>query len=84
MKIKIDDRVTEALESGVPFDEQLSAAKASGKKFQIAVNVQTGDKAVIYSTDEEARRIFDVKVKPKRWRVELDALRAELEALKKK
>lgn len=84
MKINIDARVTEALESGVTFDEQLSTAKASGKKFQIAVNAQTGDKAVVYSTDEEATRIFDVKVKPKKWRVELDAIRAELEALKKK
>ena len=51
MKIDQTQRIAESLDSGVPFEEQLAAAKASGRLFKTAqVN---GQMAVVYPTDEE-------------------------------
>lgn len=88
MKIENKDRIEDSLalqKEGSDFDTQLAEAKASGKRFSIDV-LPDGRKAVTYFTDEEAAYMatFHTPPRKKPWRVELDALRAELEALKKK
>ena len=85
MKIDAAERIKASIEDYRSFDEQLAEARASGRKFGTATDTK-GRRAVYYFTDEEAAHMAGYKVirRKKPWRAELDALRAELEALKKK
>lgn len=89
MKINTDDRIAESValqkaENPVSFEEQVAAAKASGKRWGKSMNVQTGERAVYYYKDNEVTDFTAQTVtRKKSWRRELDDLRAELAALKK-
>lgn len=93
MKIKTDDRIAESIalqkrpDNPVSFEEQMAAAKASGRRWGKSINVQTGERAVYFYTPEEEAEIgrFAARTaeRKKPWRKELDELRAEIASLRK-
>lgn len=86
MKLNIDARVKDALDSGVPFETQRAAALASGRRFGIA-SLSDGRQAVYYAdTPEDMKAIAEAQAgtREKRARdlgAELDAALARIAAL---
>lgn len=78
MKIDATQRINESLASGVSFEEQLAAAKASGRRYMKAI-LPDGRRAIYFYTDAENAHIDGYNARtPTRVRADSEAELAEI------